>query len=444
MEDVNLSSIPYHSNQVVSPDVNNLDTKNNKDCCHVANSYTEQCSKLNEYRISDNTFNIQTSETSHNLTSQDCWKSCAVHGLDCNRITPLDSKFNNDTSDSIKEPVLSTSETSNSTAETPVITGRTRIGISSLNHQQKNGLHLQEKLHFMDIGSSSYKYQYNLSSDSGVSSPSNGTLNKMEKCSICSSHLHNEGTINNNSSCHFSSFSDFSEDELHYIPPPPGYENSPESITKSIDEKTEIQIKNDIDHSDILKVIPKHNAECHNSSSTSSVLDLQQLRKKSQDLGLPLLSALCNDRSLLMLPKTVPSCTRDRHLGINSNKRRFSCSAVNPSYISEMCNSDEILGVRERSHTTPQLRPISWHIDRDFPWQNSKVADIQNIPPLIENISINDNKEPMCLVTSSILTSFSNVQTGSSTQYINSNPLRQMIPTKLSSAFGGASHSPSK
>lgn len=445
-EDINLSSIPYHSNQVVSPNVNNLDCKDHKDCCHIQNSFNEQFSKLNENRITNNELHMKTNETSHNLTDPNSLKSCAVHGFDCNRIKPLEDKFNNlNCSDSAKESILSISDNSNqSTVETSAMSGRTRIGISSLSHPQKNGLHIQDKLHFMDLGPKSYKYQYNLSSDSGVSSPTNGTLSKTEKCSICSSQM-DDGTVNNNFDNFLTTQSvlTFPGDEL-YIPPPPGYENSDEDISKVSNENKEIQNMNV--YPELSKIMtPKQSAECCSSCSTTQIIDLQQLRKKSQDLGLPLLSALCNDRSLLMLPKTVPSCTRDRHLGINTNNRRFSCSAVNPSYTNEMCTSDEILGVRGRSHTTPQLRPISWHIDRDFPWQTSKVTEVHHIPALIENFSSNDNKEHTPLVTPSILTSFSTIRTDSScvTPHL-SIPTRQMIPTKLSSAFGAAPRTPSK
>lgn len=46
-------------------------------------------------------------------------------------------------------------------------------------------------------------------------------------------------------------------------------------------------------------------------------------------MELPLLTALCNDRSLMMLPKTVATCSRQRHLGVTKDLRRFSCSYLN-------------------------------------------------------------------------------------------------------------------
>lgn len=62
------------------------------------------------------------------------------------------------------------------------------------------------------------------------------------------------------------------------------------------------------------------------ASTLSSSLDFHQLHHKSGDVELPLMSALYNDRSLLMFPKTVPTCTWQRHMG--KDLRRFSCSAV--------------------------------------------------------------------------------------------------------------------
>ena len=63
-----------------------------------------------------------------------------------------------------------------------------------------------------------------------------------------------------------------------------------------------------------------------NSEQNGSISDLHQLRQKSRDLNLPLITALFNDRSLMMVPKTVPG-SRQRHISTARDIRRYSCSS---------------------------------------------------------------------------------------------------------------------
>lgn len=172
-------------------------------------------------------------------------------------------------------------------------------------------------------------------------------------------------------------------------------------------------------------------------SSPPDVLDIQQLqRQRSQDL--PLISALCNERSLLMLPKTVPTCSRQRHLG-NKDPLRFNRTTSLPNG-----DSTDILFPNNG-------RPISWHIDSSQPpvwtekrhsssWDNAIKARlpppapmrIETVPSLPPTILTSFGKTPVKPMRSVL------DQSNSDSYRYNKN---QMIPTKLlSGSLAGISN----
>lgn len=94
------------------------------------------------------------------------------------------------------------------------------------------------------------------------------------------------------------------------------------------------------------------------SKQSQSQLDIHQLWKTSQHMELPLLAALCNDRSL-MLPKTVATCSRQRHSVAAKDLRRFSCSYLSTPLDENMFNASnftgsQTLGASRQSSTNNQ------------------------------------------------------------------------------------------
>jgi hypothetical protein len=90
------------------------------------------------------------------------------------------------------------------------------------------------------------------------------------------------------------------------------------------------------------------------------------LRQKSRDLNLPLITALFNDRSLMMLPKTVP-CSRQRHISTARDIRRYSCSSDICSDIANKQISITPSKKLENDLPLPKVilsnRPTSWHLE---------------------------------------------------------------------------------
>ena len=103
------------------------------------------------------------------------------------------------------------------------------------------------------------------------------------------------------------------------------------------------------------------------SDQSGSISDLHQLREKSRDLNLPLITALFNDRSLMMVPKTVPG-SHQRHVCTARDIRRYSCSseirADNPyQHISTL----SLTKSKDNDILMPRVlmadRPTSWHLE---------------------------------------------------------------------------------
>ncbi|KAG8193946.1 hypothetical protein JTE90_011496 [Oedothorax gibbosus] len=132
------------------------------------------------------------------------------------------------------------------------------------------------------------------------------------------------------------------------IPPPPAYRNEGESNGDLVDAASaEVTVSTTENKNNPQEDLNSDEAA---KNAPEEVLDIHQLRERSRDLELPLLSALCNDRSLLMLPKTVPTCSRQRHLG-KKDPLRFSRTTSLP-------NGDGMEAFLVNSG-----RPISWHVD---------------------------------------------------------------------------------
>lgn len=111
-----------------------------------------------------------------------------------------------------------------------------------------------------------------------------------------------------------------------------------------------------------------------NDHNDGSISDLNQLRQ-NKDLKLPLITALLNDRSLMMLPKTVPTCSRQRHVGTPRDTRRFSCSYEDDknAIINNNNNNNQLENDVPFSMISSSSRPMSWHLDlpNNF-WENYK------------------------------------------------------------------------
>ncbi|XP_035233921.1 uncharacterized protein LOC118205744 [Stegodyphus dumicola] len=233
------------------------------------------------------------------------------------------------------------------------------------------------------------------------------------------------------------------------IPPPPAYRNGVEDCVPVLSSSCSglfsqnavklsysLQSEGGSTNSSNLpssSVAFENHKELKNAHSTPpDVLDIQQLRQRSRDLDLPLISALCNDRSLLMLPKTVPTCSRQRHLG-NKDPMRFSRATSLPN------------GDMTDNMLANTGRPISWHIDSSHVPHWSEVSKpcsaswdnaIKSRLPQI-NAALSENPAPSLPPT--ILTSFGktpvkqvkSVHDHSSVSDNYRYNKNQMIPTKL-------------
>lgn len=146
--------------------------------------------------------------------------------------------------------------------------------------------------------------------------------------------------------------SDTEVNDFPFIPPPPGYRNSqdPEHTQNCEESCSHVSIENQQEFPQGYQ----HTSQTHHRT----LQELDQPQKKSVNMDLPFISALFKDRSLFLLPKTVPTCSRQRHLGVGKDLRRFSCSCVASLYREDGCLSS--------TGNLPQLfqsesRPISWH-----------------------------------------------------------------------------------
>ena len=101
------------------------------------------------------------------------------------------------------------------------------------------------------------------------------------------------------------------------LPPPPQFSNYQNYKQKATSEQQ------------LNTIEPTHFADKLNQRNrqTDSIDNLQQLKQKSHDLNLPLITALFNDKSL-MVPKTVPNCSRQKH---QRSKKRYSWHLENNS-----------------------------------------------------------------------------------------------------------------
>nr|XP_042895220.1 uncharacterized protein LOC107452647 [Parasteatoda tepidariorum] len=151
--------------------------------------------------------------------------------------------------------------------------------------------------------------------------------------------------------------SDILEADFPCIPPPPAYRNDIvnggsvaqlPNLEFIVSSNTNMH-NNSVLNSNISQLTEKRK-ELRKSPTRPDVLDIHQLRQRSRDLDLPLISALCNDRSLLMLPKTVPTCSRQRHLG-TKDPMRFNRTTSLP-------NGDGM-----DTFLVNAGRPMSWHVD---------------------------------------------------------------------------------
>ncbi|XP_054714058.1 tyrosine-protein phosphatase 1-like [Uloborus diversus] len=229
------------------------------------------------------------------------------------------------------------------------------------------------------------------------------------------------------------------ETDFPCIPPPPAYRNEVGCAVSPSDSSAEFIPKQHFsENSQKVPVkIPlsrpsKEGSVLPQQASSVDVLDIQQLRQRSRDLDLPLISALCNDRSLLMLPKTVPTCSRQRHLG-SKDPLRFNRTTSLPNG-----DGTDIL-------LPHNGRPISWHVD------SGQLPNVtEHVKPNSSSWDNNIKSRPLWLevgrvestiqsLPPTILTSFSKTPVKSqksvrdpqsSMDYYRYNA-NQMIPTKL-------------
>ena len=184
--------------------------------------------------------------------------------------------------------------------------------------------------------------------------------------------------------------SDINVSDYPSIPPPQGY------ATKNFIKNT--SHLNGTKTSNMADDKPKSNSEEHliingNQSRTENgqFLNFQQIKQKSQNIDLPLITALFNDRSL-MLPKTVPTCSRQRYVAnirVKDDDRRYSneepfetpanAGSLSASFVDDQLNSDKVTSIpisEGENKTVIEIvsnkslsgnnRPISWHQDNRY------------------------------------------------------------------------------
>lgn len=274
----------------------------------------------------------------------------------------------------------------------------TRIGVSSLNRDQRFPLALYDTIKPCgsepnlsnrktpsQIGPVSpcqqqpamalYATQINSRSEMCLSTIGQNTVSRVSSKCFSNEHLNKAANLAQQLDLHQSlpdvlgDVCDTVEMDFPCIPPPPAYRNSSDDSYSSGDLNDEVDapISSNLGTVNITSKEKMSGNSCETSqpqpeghrelrtslSSPPDVLDLQQLRQKSKDLDLPLISALCNDRSLLMLPKTVPTCSRQRHLGGKDSLR--SCYTVPTSNDSKL--------EAKPSYFPNGGRPVSWHVD---------------------------------------------------------------------------------
>ncbi|XP_076367873.1 uncharacterized protein LOC143255685 isoform X2 [Tachypleus tridentatus] len=167
-------------------------------------------------------------------------------------------------------------------------------------------------------------------------------------------------TEHNNKQCHTTT------GECPFVPPPPGYRNSWGSL--QISQNCELSSNSSqltVSQENISDQVSSCNLPQHQRLvqdyyyTTQTHHDLSQLGKSSHRLDFPFIARYFNDRSLLMLPKTVPTCSRQRHLGSGKDLRRFSCSCE-----SSLLKADDRLNSHDdlSNHSQSASRPLSWHV----------------------------------------------------------------------------------
>ncbi|GIY53047.1 FERM domain-containing protein 1 [Caerostris extrusa] len=239
----------------------------------------------------------------------------------------------------------------------------TRIGVSSLSRDQRLPLSLYDDRRMLACGSEPNLYdpiQLEKAAKSRLLQ-----MNMNSRSEMCLNVLKVQNGIKvdatDSRNCH-QSLPDVcneivdGETDFPCIPPPPAYRNDatngirpPE--TSGSYSNLPVSVSKSRNPQSLLAHLSEKDKDIHlNQSSPTDVLDIHQLRQRSRDLDLPLISALCNDHSLLLLPKTVPTCSRQRHLG-SKDWSRFNRTTSLP-------NGDGLDGL-----LTNNGRPISWHVD---------------------------------------------------------------------------------
>ncbi|XP_054154392.1 moesin/ezrin/radixin homolog 1-like [Oppia nitens] len=153
-------------------------------------------------------------------------------------------------------------------------------------------------------------------------------------------------------------------------PPPPQYANSFNEIQylRSINNNyIDSQFITSQKRNSLITANGRLDSKTYNDEKNGSISDLQQLRQKSRDMNLPLITALFNDRSLMMVPKTVPG-SGQRHISTARDIRRYSCSSdisadIPYKHISIMPSRKIESEIHIPKLTINNNRPTSWHIE---------------------------------------------------------------------------------
>lgn len=102
-------------------------------------------------------------------------------------------------------------------------------------------------------------------------------------------------------------------DSYNIYPPPYEYSDKAAKLEKQMG-KFKATSEQQLNRVEPNKFMNKLNQKLNlNERQLDSIDSLEKLKERTHDLDLPLISQLFQDRSLMMLPKTVPNCSRETH-----------------------------------------------------------------------------------------------------------------------------------
>lgn len=146
-------------------------------------------------------------------------------------------------------------------------------------------------------------------------------------------------------------------------PPPPPLPEKPPTLHKKLQHITDLRSADKIINGDIQQQV----------QARSVALDIRTLREKSKKMDLPLISALCNDRSLIKQTKAFVMPKNPNDLSprqpSNSGRVKYSTSGLNSSRINKMARKQPPVSHRHPGDKLPEIPRdiISSDIPRAMP-----------------------------------------------------------------------------